>query len=406
MKILGEGGFEAYLVGGGVRDLLLEGRPKDFDVATDATPEQIKKLFRNARIIGRRFKIVHVRFGREVIEVTTFRGNHDDADNSRQSVKSDEGMLLRDNVYGDIQSDALRRDFTINALYYTLNEFTLHDFTGGIDDIRAGKIRMIGDARTRYQEDPVRMLRAVRFAGKLGFSIEESTRDPIFELGSLLNNIPPARRFEEYLKLFMGGYGSAVLPLLIEHQLLQYLFPATHEVLEQDPNGKTRELLTIALNSTDRRIANEQPVTPAFLVAAFLWQPLVQRQELLRQQDQLPPVQAFQQAAQSLLSEQVQSTAIPKRFTQTARDIWDLQDKLQKRQGKRAFRTLEHPRFRAAYDFLVMREQSGEDLQGLGEWWTRFQQVNEDERNAMIAGLQPSRRRSRPRKRRSSQADS
>src|SRR5690554_3222090 len=231
MKRLDEAGFSAFLVGGGVRDLLLGGHPKDFDVATDAKPEEIKRLFRGARIIGRRFQIVHVRIGREIIEVTTFRGHHDEA-------RSADGMLLRDNVYGTIETDAVRRDFTVNALYYNAQDFAVYDYTGGLEDLKRRQLRIIGDPVTRYKEDPVRMLRAVRFAAKLGFSIEPKTADPIFELGHLLRNIPAARLFEEVLKLFLGGSATATFTLMREYQLLTYLFPGTEAALEAgDPLG-------------------------------------------------------------------------------------------------------------------------------------------------------------------------
>lgn len=399
MQRLGDGGFEAYLVGGGVRDLLLGDRPKDFDIATNATPEQVKHLFRNSRIIGRRFKIVHVRFGREIIEVTTFRDNHDNASN-KHSARSDEGMLLRDNVYGDIRTDAARRDFTVNALYYTLDHFSIHDFTGGVQDIARRKIRIIGKAETRYQEDPVRMLRAVRFAGKLDFDIEKNTAAPIHKLGSLLRNIPPARLFEEVLKLFMGGYGSAVLPKLREYDLLQYVLPATDSALKGNlPYAEA--LIEQALINTDKRIKNNQRVTPAYIYAAMLWPSVCAEQEKL-QKDGMPPVQAHQQAAQNVVSLQLQTTSIPKRFTQSMREIWDLQHRLSRRQGKRAERLYEHPRFRAAYDFVLMREEAGEDLQGLGQWWTQYQDVSPEEREAMVAKLGQAkggnRRRRRPRR--------
>ncbi len=401
MQRLGDGGYEAYLVGGGVRDLLLDDNPKDFDIATNATPEQVKQLFRNSRIIGRRFKIVHVRFGREIIEVTTFRDNHSDNTGNKNSAKSNEGMLLRDNVYGDIQSDAIRRDFTVNALYYTLDRFSIHDFTGGIKDIVDRKIRIIGKAETRYQEDPVRMLRAVRFAGKLDFEIDKATAAPIHKLGSLLRNIPAARLFEEVLKLFMGGYGSAVLPKLREYDLLQYLLPATDNALKNDlPFADT--LFTQALINTDKRIKNNQRVTPAYIYAAMLWPSVCAEQEKL-QKEGMQPVQAHQQAAQNIVSQQLQTTSIPKRFTQSMREIWDLQHRLSRRQGKRAERLFEHPRFRAAYDFVLMREEAGENLNGLGKWWTRYQEQDTEGREAMVAklgqGKGQSKRRRSPRKR-------
>lgn len=404
MQRLGDGGYEAYLVGGGVRDLLLDDQPKDFDVATNATPEQVKHLFRNSRIIGRRFKIVHVRFGREIIEVTTFRDNHTDSTSgTKHSAKSEDGMLLRDNVFGDIRSDAIRRDFTVNALYYTLDKFSIHDFTGGVQDIAKRKIRIIGKPETRYQEDPVRMLRAVRFAGKLDFEIEKATAAPILKLGSLLRNIPPARLFEEVLKLFMGGYASAVLPKLREYDLLQYILPATDQALK-DNEPFAEALINQALINTDKRIKNDQRVTPAYIYATMLWPSVCAEQKRL-ESDGMQPVQAHQQAAQNIVTAQLQTTSIPKRFTQSMREIWDLQHRLPRRQGKRAERLFEHPRFRAAYDFVLMREQAGEDLNGLGQWWTDYQDVDETGREQMVAKLDrakgPAKRR-RPRRKKPS----
>ncbi|GAB3105184.1 polynucleotide adenylyltransferase PcnB [Aestuariicella hydrocarbonica] len=396
MQRLGEGGYEAYLVGGGVRDLLLGDHPKDFDVATNATPEQVKHLFRNSRIIGRRFKIVHVRFGREIIEVTTFRDNHNDNASAQHSAKSEDGMLLRDNVYGDIRSDAIRRDFTVNALYYTLDHFSIHDFTGGMQDIARRKIRVIGNPATRYQEDPVRMLRAVRFAGKLDFDIDKASAAPIRKLGALLRNIPEARLFEEVLKLFMGGYGRAVLPHLQEYDLLQYILPLTDEVLK-DAVPHAQNLIEQALCNTDKRIKNNQRVTPAYIYAAMLWPSVCEEQKALEAEG-MKPVQAHQQAAQNVISRQLQTTSIPKRFTLGMREIWDLQHRLPRRQGSRAARLYEHPRFRAAYDFVLMREEAGEDLQGLGTWWTRYQDADENEREIMVAKLQSGKKQ--PRKRR------
>ena len=268
MKTLSDAGYENYLVGGGVRDLLLEDRPKDFDVATSATPEQVKRLFRSARIIGRRFKIVHVRFGREIIEVTTFRADHGSKQSKRSAhaKQNKDGMLLRDNVYGDVRSDAVRRDFTVNALYYTTDDFAIHDFVGGIDDIDDGLIRMIGDPVQRYQEDPVRLLRAVRFAAKLDFEIETKTAEPIQKMGKLLRNIPAARLFEETLKLFMGGYGQACFATMRQYDLLQHLLPDTDKAVKS--SDLAAKLIEQAMINTDLRINNEQRVTPAFIFAA------------------------------------------------------------------------------------------------------------------------------------------
>lgn len=398
MKILQEANYEAYLVGGGVRDTLLGGQPKDFDVATNATPEQVNRLFRSGRIIGRRFKIVHVRFGREIIEVTTFRANHDSVSNSKLSQQSAEGMLLRDNVYGDMRSDALRRDFTINALYYSLDGFKVYDYTRGMEDIEQRLVRMIGEPKTRYQEDPVRLLRAVRFAAKLDFEIEPKTAAPIAELGPLLRNISSARLFDESLKLFLSGHAKSVLPLLQSYKLLDHLFPATAEELNKQPEFN-QAMLQLVMENTDKRLANEQRVTPAFILAALMWAPLQQR--LAETQGQHPPAIALQKAAQYIIDQQQKHTAIPKRFLITMREIWDLQGRLGSRHGNRAQRLHEHPKFRAAYDFLLLREQAGEQLDDLGQWWTDYQDVNEEERELMVKQLpsaprKPRRRRKKP----------
>lgn len=391
MSVLEEAGFEAYLVGGGVRDLLLGGHPKDFDVATDATPEQIRRLFRSARIIGRRFQIVHVRFGRDVIEVTTFRGQHDGNKDSRHSVRSEQGMLLRDNVYGDLKSDALRRDFTVNALYYADSDCSVRDYTTGMEDLMQRKIRMIGDPATRYQEDPVRMLRAIRFAAKLDFSIEAATAKPIPEMASMLSHIPSARLFEEVLKLLMGGYAEPTFNLLNNYGLVNYLFPETAALLPENPQALT--LIQRAMHNTDVRIHNDQRVTPAFIFAAILW-PVVVIRQFEHEKDGEHPVRAHLLAAQDVLARQVNQTAIPKRFQQTIREIWELQGRLPLRQGKRAERLFEHPRFRAAYDFLLLREEAGEKLDGLGAWWTEYQELSPDQREQMVASLSTSSGRS------------
>lgn len=379
MKRLQEAGFEAYIVGGGVRDLLLGGHPKDFDVATDATPEQAKQLFRGARIVGRRFRILHARIGREVIEVTTFRGHHSDGE-AHEAQQSEHGMLLRDNVYGDLESDAVRRDFTVNALYYTTNGFEIHDYTGGIQDIEQRLIRMIGDPETRYKEDPVRMLRAVRFAAKLDFDIEPSTAAPLRTLAPLLRNIAPARLFDEVLKLLMSGYGERTFELLREHELWPHLFPDNARMLE---HPEALALTRQALRNTDTRIRSDQRVTPAFLYAALLW-PAVNSEQKFLESKGIPPVPALAQSAQKITSAQLAHTAIPKRFSMPMREIWDMQSRLPRRGGERAFRLMEMPRFRAAYDFLLLREDSGEIPAGLGQWWTDFQQADEEQRLQMV----------------------
>lgn len=385
MKRLQDAGFQAYIVGGGVRDLMLGGHPKDFDVATDATPEEAKELFRGSRIVGRRFRILHARIGREVIEVTTFRGHHSEGE-EHEAQQSEHGMLLRDNVYGDLESDAIRRDFTVNALYYTTNGFEIHDYTGGVRDIEERLIRMIGDPTTRYKEDPVRMLRAVRFAAKLDFTIEERTAAPLKQLAPLLRNIAPARLFDEVLKLLMSGHGERTFELMRQYQLWHHLFPDNAARLE-DPAAL--ELTRLALRNTDQRIRNDQRVTPAFLYAALLW-PAVNAEQQRLVKKGTPPLPALAQAAQKITSSQLAHTAIPKRFSLPMREIWDLQQRLPQRNGSRAQRLSEHPRFRAAYDFLLLREECGELEPGLGQWWTQFQQADEDGREDMVRKLQRS----------------
>lgn len=383
-------GFQAYLVGGCVRDLLVGGHPKDFDIATNATPEEVKAQFRRAHIVGRRFRIVHVRAGREITEVTTFRAHHQEGSKG-EAAASDEGMLIRDNVYGDIESDALRRDFTMNALYYSPSRGEITDYSSGMADIQARQIRMIGDPATRYQEDPVRMLRAVRLAAKLEFTIEEQTASAIYDHAHLLVNVAPARLFDEMVKLLMSGHATAVYPQLKEYGLFGHLFPATEELLSHDPIADP--LITQATINTDARIHNNLRVTPAFIFAVILWPAVVARQARLMA-DGVPPMPALQQASQWVLHRQVQRIAIPRRFTIPIREIWELQPRLPRRSGQQAFRILGHPRFRAAYDFLLLREQAGEDHQGLGEWWTRFQEVDEAGRQSMLAELSDGRKRS------------
>ncbi len=384
---LNKSGFEAYLVGGGVRDILLGGHPKDFDIATNATPEEVHDLFRNSRLIGRRFRIVHVLFGREVIEVTTFRGNASDAEEDEQDDDdrrtSEHGLLLRDNVYGTLEEDALRRDFTVNALYYCIRDFTVVDFANGMEDLKLRQMRLIGDPETRYREDPVRMLRAIRFAAKLGFKIEQETEAPIRELAPLLTHIPPARLFEEVLKLLSAGYGECTYDLLCEYNLLAPLFPETAAAIAE---GESDELIRQALRNTDARIADGKSVTPYFLFAAMLW-PALQVEWRKRQANGEPVQPALHQSIGKVIGQQIQATSIPKRFSGPMKEIWELQIRLPRRNGKRSFATLSHPRFRAAYDFLLVREAAGEIEPGLGQWWTEFQETDARGQERMLSQL-------------------
>lgn len=373
---LNDSGHEAYLVGGCVRDLLLNQKPKDFDVATAAHPEQAQGVLQRSRLIGRRFKLVHVRFGRDLIEVATFRASHDSNtengdDHGRQNAA---GMIVRDNVYGSVTDDALRRDFTVNALYYNVKDHCILDYTNGYQDINDKVLRMIGNPVDRYREDPVRMLRAARFAAKLDFDIEPNTAKPITELAHLLKDISPARLFDESLKLFQSGYGTAVYHQLQKYNLFTQLYPLTDAVIKAD-NTPAEALLLRALQNTDKRVQQGKSITPAFLYAAILWYPLQQKMESLIE-DGLPPLAALHEAATQILTTQVSCTAIPKRFSATVREIWELQMRFPRRSPKSATTTFEHPRFRAAYDLLILREQSGEALDGLGQWWTDYQREN------------------------------
>lgn len=395
---LNDAGYQAYIVGGGVRDILLNLKPKDFDIATDATPEQIKAIFRSSRIIGRRFRIVHVHFGREIIEVSTFRAltNADTVevvqgltrrDTHIDAAQSAEGMILRDNVYGTIGEDVMRRDFTVNALYYTVKNFVVHDYVNGMADIAARCLRMIGDPEQRYREDPVRVLRAIRLAAKLDFSIAPETEAPIRYCAKLLESIPSARLFDEFMKLFFSGHGARTYELLRHYYVFDVLFPATAAALADDHTGQLDQLLMNAFVSTDERISSDKSVTPAFLLAALLW-PALQEQQRLLLAEGTPPLEAMNDAAQIVLSDQLERLSIPKRFSIPMREIWDQQLRLPNRRGKRADLMLANKRFRAAYDFLLLREASGEDLDGLGQWWTEYQNASPDERLAMQARLE------------------
>jgi poly(A) polymerase len=367
---LKKAGYASYLVGGGVRDLLLGREPKDFDVATDARPEQVKKLFRRCRLVGRRFRLAHVHFHGEMVEVATFRAGHDTRDEDADALMEN-GRILRDNVYGTVEQDAERRDFSVNALYYNIADFSVLDFAGGMQDLRGGVLRLIGDPQRRYREDPVRMLRAVRFAAKLGFRIEPVSEAPIPGLAGLLQEIPPARLFDEVLKLFQGGFGVQVLELLRHYGLFGVLFPRTEAALGLQEQGFPITLVTKALANTDQRVLAGKPVTPAFLFAALLWEPVRIVAEHWR--DELGEVGALHRAATEVLEEQVLRVSVPRRFSVQTREIWAMQPRFGNTAGKRARRLLEHPRFRAAYDFLLLRAAAGEEVADLAGWWTRYQ---------------------------------
>ncbi len=380
-------GFDAYLVGGGVRDLLLGKHPKDFDIATNATPEQIKSLFRNCRLIGRRFRLAHIMFGRDIIEVATFRGHHQEP-SKNVSQQSKEGMLLRDNVYGTVDEDAERRDFTINAMYYNIADYSIHDYAGGMEDLEDRLIRLIGDPETRYREDPVRMLRAIRFASKLDFDIEEDTADPIEHLAPLLRDIPPARLYEESLKMLQSGQGLDTYHLMREYNLFQQLFPQVAAQFTEDYSSLTEQMIDLVLDATDLRIEDGKRVNPAFMFAAMLWYPLLEMAEQLMAQRKLSYYDAVMEASNLILDQQVRSIAIPRRHTTTIREIWQLQLRLSRRNGKRAFRLLELNKFRAGFDFLEMRgEIEGGETAQLAKWWQTFQNAGRNMRQAMAADL-------------------
>ena len=350
---LREAGFGAFLVGGAVRDLLVGGAPKDYDVATDATPEQVRALFRNCRLIGRRFRLAHVVFGREIIEVATFRANgSDDAEGDRQV--HEDGRLLRDNIYGSIEDDAVRRDFTANALYYAIEDFSVRDYVGGYADVQARLLRLIGDPEARYREDPVRMLRAARLAAKLGFTIEPATAEPLPRLAPLLADAAPARLFEETLKMFLSGHAVASFRLLDAHGLLPHLFPETAQALATNKSGALRRMLLEGLAGTDARVAVDEPVSPAFLYAVLLW-PAYCRTLAMLQAQGMHPVEAQRRAADRVTLHQVGRTALPRRFSLPMQEIWLMQARFSQRQRKRVFRLLANPRFRAAFDFLELR---------------------------------------------------
>jgi len=360
---LRDAGFQAYVVGGGVRDLLAGLHPKDFDIATDAHPEQIRKLFRSCRLVGRRFLIAHVRFGAEVLEVTTFRGPIGDSHD-----RDETGRILSDNIYGTLEDDAFRRDFTINGLYYDIRDFGIVDYVGGMDDMRARRLRLIGDPELRYREDPVRMLRAIRIGNKLHFQMDPAAAEPIAKLAPLLREIPPARLFEEVLKLLLNPEGVENFRALHWFRLWHELFPDLAQAQEHDP-GHVRAFVEWALSNTAERLKNAQTVSPAFLFAALLWPPLSMRVRVLREKQGHPEHIALAQASEEIMARQILRVAIPKRFSIPAREIWQLQSRFDMRRGNAPQRFMAHPRFRAAYDFLLLRAQAGDAPQELADWW-------------------------------------
>jgi poly(A) polymerase len=431
---LKEAGYQGFLVGGAVRDLLLGIRPKDFDVATNALPEEVRRLFRNCRLIGRRFRLAHVFFGSEIIEVATFRAaaapereDAEDADanagadaegsdappaefsppsDSEHRAFDETGRILRDNIYGTIEEDVWRRDFSANGLYYNIEDFSIWDFVDGVNDVKARRLKLIGDPETRYREDPVRMLRAVRFAAKLDFSIEPRTEEPIKQLAYLLDGVPPARLFDECLKLFLSGFGAKSYRLLQQYGLFEHLFPLSFAAFALPPYAYAQEMLELGLKNTDERIAADKPVTPTFLFAVLLWSAVL-RELNERRAGPAPDLALLMQACDTVLRTQQSRVSIPRRFAIPMRELLMLQPRFNRRSGVKALSLLQHPRFRAAYDFLLLRAQVGVADPELARWWTDIQVMPQEERVALVQarpaepaaeGAAPGRRRRRRRR--------
>ena len=420
---LKEAGYQGFLVGGAVRDLLLGLRPKDFDVATNALPEEVRRLFRNCRLIGRRFRLAHVFFGNEIIEVATFRAaaapEREDAEDPDAEGGSDNGgegppdsgtdepiaefsppsdsehrafdprgRILRDNIYGTIEEDVWRRDFAANGLYYNIEDFSIWDFVNGVNDVKERRLTMIGDPETRYREDPVRMLRAVRFAAKLDFSIEASTEAPIKRLAYLLDGVPPARLFDEVLKLFLSGFGEKAYRLLQQYGLFEHLFPQSAAAFAMPPYAYAAEMLELGLANTDARIAADKPVTPTFLFAVLLWSAVL-RELNERQAGPTPDIALLMAACDSVLKTQQSRISIPRRFAIPMRELLMLQPRFNRRSGVKSLSLLQHPRFRAAYDFLLLRAQAGVADPELAKWWTDIQVLPQEERVKLVQARPP-----------------
>ena len=393
---LHKSGYQAFLVGGCVRDALLGLHPKDFDVATNATPDEVRALFDNCRLIGRRFRLAHVRFGREIIETATFRAA---ANHARDDVAhDDEGRIIRDNVYGSIEEDVWRRDFTCNALYYNIADFSIWDFTKGIDDVERRRLVMIGDPDTRLREDPVRMLRAVRFAAKLDFTIDPTVIESMHKHAELLSNVPAARLFDEFLKLFQAGFAEKTFDLLREHKLFAQMFPATDQELDAD--SAFMEFVRAALRNTDRRVARGKSVTPMFLVGVFLWAPTIRLAAIRRAEEQMSESQSLSLAAYELTSQQQRRISIPKRFTIPMREMLALQPRFDVRRGKRGIKLLEHRRFRAAYDFMVLLSEVGQVDKEVADFWTQVQDQSAEQLAQSFQIGEPTKKRRRRRRRR------
>ncbi|MFZ5555726.1 MAG: polynucleotide adenylyltransferase PcnB [Pseudomonadota bacterium] len=396
---LQEAGYEAFVVGGAVRDLVLGRTPKDYDVATSATPEDVRRLFRRSRIIGRRFRLVHVMCGADTVEVSTFRGGA--AEDAADHQVDEHGRILKDNVFGSMEQDAARRDFTVNALFYDPTREEIWDFHDGYADLKRRRLRMIGDPEVRYREDPIRMLRAVRLAAKHEMRLDPATEEPIRRLADLLQNVPAARVFDEMLKMLMSGHSLQCVVQLRSRGLHHGLLPMLDVIIEQ-PLGE--RFIMLALANTDERIAADKPVTPAFLFAALLWHEVLLRWHELESGGE-KSVPALMRATDDVLAVQEERLAIPRRYEAMMNEIWGLQPRFLQRSGQRPFRLLEHPRFRAAYDFLVLRCQSGELDAELGAWWEAFQHADPNERQKMLMPGEGPKRKRRRRRRPAAAAD-
>jgi poly(A) polymerase len=390
-------------VGGSVRDLLLGRHPKDFDIATDALPEEVRALFSNSRLIGRRFRLAHVRFGRELIEVATFRGSGAEAE-AAQEVCAESGRILSDNVYGSLDEDAVRRDFTVNALYYNIADYSIWDFAGGVEDLKSRSLKLIGDPERRYREDPVRMLRAARFAAKLGFTIHPDTGKPIPAMAALIDNVPPARLFEEFLKMFQAGYALASYQNLRQLGLFDRLFPATADQLRQDVDQRTAQFIQRALENTDRRVAEDKPITPMFLFGVFLWHAVAHHAGRLMEEENISESQALLVATAEMTIQQTRRITLPRRFGFPMREMLQLQPRFLNRTGKRAMNLLTHRRFRAAYDLMLLRAAVGEVDQQTADFWTEIQNESGEAQRKAFGGARRRRSRSSNRHRRTTQA--
>lgn len=402
---LRDANYDAYLVGGCVRDALLNKRPKDFDVATDARPEQVKRLFRRARIIGRRFQIVHVQNRQEIIEVTTFRGDHTQAPKESKRPKrgeqsarsSGKGVLLRDNVFGSLEEDALRRDFTCNALYFDADTEDIIDFVGGVADLQQGLLRTIGQPEQRFREDPVRMMRAIRFQSKLDLKLDKASALALNSQAKMITEVSPARLFDEVIKLLLHEKSVSAFQQFTDSKIFEYLFPVSASVVSAEP--RYAKMLQIAMNNTEQRLGVGKTVSPFYLYATLLW-PMVDVEYQRQLSNKQAPARAMETAISQALAIQSETVSIPKRFSQSMRDTWHLQTQLHRRSGDRAERLVSNPRFRAAYDFLLMREEAGENHDRLGEWWTNYQNANAEKRALMVESLGAPLRKPRRRRRR------